>query len=139
MPQKTPNIEHYPNRKTKQYRIRFNVGSKLQSFGYYESYSDALILRNLIAMRMGLETVLDDIFSAFSDNHIELVSDEYAHILEKAEELGEHKQAVVSQKIGSVPTRKLQEQINELTGRLGDLESQVRLIQQRLNAPNSPI
>ena len=138
MPRKTPNIEYYPSR-SKQYRIRFNIDNKLKSFGYYESFDDALMLRNLIAGRIGVETAHDDLWAEFSDDDFARFEDDFADLLDAASALGEHKMTVISSKKERVPTWKLQEEINELSARIGDLESQLRLVLQRLNSPQSPI
>lgn len=124
------NIELYEKR-AQPFRIRFRISGELHDFGYYEAYNEALILRNLIAMRLGRDTIEDEIFAAVTDETIEQYEEDFAEILAKAAEIGEN--TVDGRAIrGRTTTASLQSQIDQLKITVSDLEHRLRLIQAQL-------
>lgn len=128
----TPNIEFYSTRPSRSWRVRFRIGKTNRDMGYYESYDQALVARNLFAEMFGRDTVNDERYTAlfelqaYQDFVTELQSSE---LWSKAEEIAEEIESRAP--ASRLNTRDLTAKVTDLEKRVDDLEKGLRALLRR--------
>lgn len=117
------NVEHLAGR-SNPYRVRFRVGGENKDFGYYPDYWTALVVRNLVADRLGRPQ--DDIneYNLVKDEDLFRIEEEAGEAMALAEELADE---MVDGRLNRATMAKIKQELADQAERIRRLETLVGL------------